>query len=305
MKRFILTVSAMLAMAFSCFAANPESDFEYSLADQKLVKFLSEKFPELNPKEDYISITSYKGERRGEKIEIPEEIEGCKVIEVHLSFKYISVQKLVVPASVVYFETTDDIYSQFEFLRDKDKPFIWQGWVDLKDQKNIPTDRKIIFLYPGNNYSSSIYLSVPELKFTWPKNWTWQGMYFDGYLGGDEQYHWINAGYKFPDNRKLGYGIISFSQKEIELSFENSFEELPISLAYQSKVKTLILPQSLKKLTKDRPISIGSDNYKGTIVFPEGANITIEPGAITCRDLSLSTIKTLRTMGYPTDEYNY
>lgn len=305
MKRFILTVSAMLAMAFSCFAANPASDFEYELAEQKLVKFLSEKFPELNPKEDYISITSYKGERRGEKIEIPEEIEGCKVIEVHLRFDYISVQKFVVPASVVYFETTDPIHSQFEFLRDKDKPFIWRGWVDLRDQKDIPTDRKIIFLYPGNNYSSSISLSVPELKFTWPKNWTWQGMYFDDYLGGDKQYHWINIDDKLPNGYKLAYATISFKEREIELSFENGFEELPISLAYLSSVKTLILPQSLKKLTSDRPISIGHDNYKGTIVFPEGANITIEPGAISCRDLSLSTIKTLRTMGYPTDEYNY
>ena len=83
------------------------------------------------------------------------------------------------------------------------------------------------------------------------------------------------------------------------MSFEEGYEELPI-MPYNSKIKKLILPNSLKKIT--RYIRIGdSSDYKGTIVFPEGAKITIEPGAIVCDNLSISTLKTLKAMGYNTD----
>ena len=305
MKRFILAVGAMLAMSFACFAANPESDFGYELVDQKEVKFLSEKFKELNPQGDYIAITYYKGNVRGEKIEVPEEIEGCKVIEVQFDGNTdIYVDKIIIPASVVYFASNTSVkYPQIEFLRDKDQPFIWRGYVDLTEQKTIPVDRKIIFLYPGESLYSEIYISVPEKKFTWPKNWTWAGLYKNDYLGGDNQYHWINPGFKFPDQSThiLKYGSIGFKEEEIEMSFEEGYEELPISLS-NSMIKKLILPNSLKKITKNRIIRIGSSSdYKGTIVFPEGAKITIEPGAIVCDNLSISNLKALKAMGYNTD----
>ena len=305
MKKIILAVGAMLAMSFACFAANPESDFGYELVDQKEVKVLAEKFKELNPKEDYIAITYYKGNVRGEKIEVPEEIEGCKVIKVVFNGNTnIYVDKIIIPASVVYFASNTSVkYPQIEFLRDKDQPFIWCGYVDLTEQKTIPVDRKIIFLYPGENIDSKIYISVPEKKFTWPKNWTWAGLYKNDYLGGDNQYHWINPGFKFPDQSThiLKYGTIDFKEEEIEMSFEEGYEELPI-MPYNSKIKKLILPNSLKKITKNRSIRIGSSSdYKGTIVFPEGAKITIEPGAIVCDNLSISNLKALKAMGYNTD----
>ena len=301
MKRFILAVGAMLAMSFACFAANPESDFGYELVDQKEVKVLAEKFKELNPKEDYIAITYYKGNVRGEKIEVPEEIEGCKVIKVNFYGNTdIYVDQIIIPASVVYFASNTSVkYPQIEFLRDKDQPFIWCGYVDLTEQKTIPVDRKIIFLYPGQNLKSDIRISVPEKKFTWPKNWTWAGLYMNNYLGGDNQFHWINPGFKFPDQGTLHYGSIRFKEEEIEMSFEEGYEELPIMLD-NSDIKKLILPNSLKKIT--RYIRIGdSSDYKGTIVFPEGAKITIEPGAIVCDNLSISTLKALKAMGYNTD----
>lgn len=301
MKKIILAVGAMLAMSFACFAANPESDFGYELVDQKEVKVLAEKFKELNPKEDYIAITYYKGNERGEKIEVPEEIEGCKVIKVNFYGNTdIYVDKIIIPASVVYFASNTSVkYPQIEFLRDKDQPFIWRGYVDLTEQKTIPVDRKIIFLYPGQNLKSDIRISVPEKKFTWPKNWTWAGLYMNNYLGGDNQFHWINPGFKFPDQGTLHYGSIRFKEEEIEMSFEEGYEELPIMLD-NSDIKKLILPNSLKKIT--RYIRIGdSSDYKGTIVFPEGAKITIEPGAIDCENLSISTLKALKAMGYNTD----
>lgn len=301
MKKIILAVGAMLAMSFACFAANPESDFGYELVDQKEVKALAEKFKELNPKEDYIAITYYKGNERGEKIEVPEEIEGCKVIKVNFYGNTdIYVDKIIIPASVVYFASNTSVkYPQIEFLRDKDQPFIWRGYVDLTEQKTIPVDRKIIFLYPGQNLKSDIRISVPEKKFTWPKNWTWAGLYMNNYLGGDNQFHWINPGFKFPDQGTLHYGSIRFKEEEIEMSFEEGYEELPIMLD-NSDIKKLILPNSLKKIT--RYIRIGdSSDYKGTIVFPEGAKITIEPGAIDCENLSISTLKALKAMGYNTD----
>ena len=64
MKRFILTVSAMLAMAFSCFAANPESDFIYDLA----------------PDGQGVMITSYKG--KSTTVVIPDTIEGLPVTQI-------------------------------------------------------------------------------------------------------------------------------------------------------------------------------------------------------------------------------
>ena len=78
MKKIILAVGAMLAMSFACFAANPESDFGYELVDQKEVKFLSEKFKELNPQEDYIAITYYKGNVRGEKLRFPKKLRAAR-----------------------------------------------------------------------------------------------------------------------------------------------------------------------------------------------------------------------------------
>ena len=64
MKRFILTVSAMLAMAFSCFAANPESDFVYDFA----------------PDGQGVMITSYKG--KSTTVVIPDTIEGLPVTQI-------------------------------------------------------------------------------------------------------------------------------------------------------------------------------------------------------------------------------
>lgn len=64
MKRFILTVSAMLAMAFSCFAANPESDFIYDMA----------------PDGQGVMITSYKG--KSTTVVIPDTIEGLPVTQI-------------------------------------------------------------------------------------------------------------------------------------------------------------------------------------------------------------------------------
>ena len=64
MKRFILTVSAMLAMAFACFAANPASDFVYDMA----------------PDGQGVMITSYKG--KSTTVVFPDTIEGLPVTQI-------------------------------------------------------------------------------------------------------------------------------------------------------------------------------------------------------------------------------
>lgn len=64
MKRFILTVSAMLAMAFSCFAANPESDFIYDMA----------------PDGQGVMIKEYKG--KSTTVVFPDTIEGLPVTQI-------------------------------------------------------------------------------------------------------------------------------------------------------------------------------------------------------------------------------
>lgn len=307
MKKNILAAFLAVTTVFTLFAANPESDFYYDLADKDEVKFLAEKFPELNPSEDYIVITGYKGNVRGEKIEIPEEIEGCKVIKLSMNLREIYVKNIVIPASVVYFKSTYGDSSQLEFLRDKNSPFIWEGYAFFGKpyygtQEFHPVDRKIIFLYNSGNYSSNIYISVPEKNFTWPKNWSFAGLYKNVFLGGDNQFHWVKLGYKFPDSSRVGYPQISFKEsEEIELSFEEGYEELPIRVS-DFRIKKLILPKSLKIIKGFSFIKIGDDGSKGTIVFPEGAKISIEPKSIDCKNLSISTKKALSAMGYNTSD---
>lgn len=86
MKRFILTVSAMLAMAFSCFAANPESDFIYDLA----------------PDGQGVMIKEYKG--KSTTVVIPDTIEGLPVTQIDGSgfrvFKNEIPYNVTVPKSV-------------------------------------------------------------------------------------------------------------------------------------------------------------------------------------------------------------
>ena len=64
MKRFILTVSVMLAMVFSCFAANPESDFIYDMA----------------PDGGGVMIKQYKG--TSTTVVFPDTIEGLPVTQI-------------------------------------------------------------------------------------------------------------------------------------------------------------------------------------------------------------------------------
>ena len=64
MKRFILTVGAMLAMSFACFAANPASDFVYDMA----------------PDGQGVMITSYKG--KSTTVVFPDTIEGLPVTQI-------------------------------------------------------------------------------------------------------------------------------------------------------------------------------------------------------------------------------
>ena len=158
-------------------------------------------------------------------------------------------------------------------------------------------------MYPGQNLYSKIYISVPEKTFTWPKNWSFLGLYENNYLGGDNQFHWVKPGFKFPDSSRIRYADVSVKEQGIELSFEEGFEELPISVSLNSHVAKLILPKSLKRISGTGFIEIGdSTDYKGTIVFPEGAKITIEPKSIDCDYLSISTKKALKAMGYNTDD---
>ena len=64
MKKIILAVGAMLAMAFACFAANPASDFVYDMA----------------PDGQGVMITSYKG--KSTTVVIPDTIEGLPVTQI-------------------------------------------------------------------------------------------------------------------------------------------------------------------------------------------------------------------------------
>ncbi|WP_191013987.1 hypothetical protein [Treponema zioleckii] len=79
MKKIILTVGAMLAMAFTCFAATPEKYFKYDLAGKAILNTTG-------LKGDYICITDVYDDKLAEdgitEIEFPKEIEGLKVIAI-------------------------------------------------------------------------------------------------------------------------------------------------------------------------------------------------------------------------------
>ena len=64
MKKIILTVGAMLAMSFACFATTPASDFVYDMA----------------PDGQGVMITNYKG--KSTTVVIPDTIEGLPVTQI-------------------------------------------------------------------------------------------------------------------------------------------------------------------------------------------------------------------------------
>lgn len=297
MKKIILAVGAMLAMAFACFAANPESDFDYDLVSKAELKLLAQQFKEINPNEDYIGITWYKGDDYAELIEIPEEIEGCKVIKANFSAPK-KTKKVVVPASAVFIniEINYPFNTTIEFLRAKDSPFAWGGRVVMKGMSELPTDRKIIFV--NTNNIATIYL--PELEsFTWPKNWTcmYYGEPGDEFLEGWAKYD--NQTLRTRRIQSLAFPILSYYKGE--LNFEEGVEVFPVKM--EQTICKIVLPKSMKtvyNINGSESLIWFSTAEKGNIVIPEGAKINFMPGCI-LGPLSISTKKALQAQGYNTD----
>lgn len=302
MKKIILAAAISVAMAFTCFAANPESDFDYDLVNKNEVKLLSEQFKELNPTEDYVEITYFNGAKGKDAIiEIPEEIEGCKVIKVKLNLQ---AKKLIVPPSVVYFSfegTYYDTKTQIEFRRDKNQYFAWDK-ADMRYVDEPPTDRKIMFVYSTNQTNDSIY--VPR-QFTWPKNWIVKyyggfGDFFEPWKDGWGEPNTIrgNGSTEMPNLEGRGSG------EGFEFSLEEGITEIPFNIKVVNK---LVLPSSIKtvhalrldKIHTSPSIYFSGSEKKATIVIPEGAKINFEKGCIAGEDyLSISAKKALQAQGY-------
>lgn len=300
MKKIILAAAISVAMAFSCFAANPESDFDYDLANKNEVKLLSEQFKELKPTEDYIEITYFHGaEGKDAIIEIPKEIEGCKVIKVSLRSD-IHAKKLIVPPSVVYFSFKGKYNTkiQIEFQRDKNQYFAWDR-ADMRYFDELPTDRKIMFIYSANGNNEKIY--VPKI-FTWPKNWIVK------YYGGFDNFESCYDGWGEPNTIRsytsTGMPILTGSSSEFEFSLEEGITEIPFVI---EDVNKLVLPKSIKtvhalrcdKIYTAPSIHFMGSEKKATVVIPEGAKINFEKDCITGENyLSISAKKALQAQGY-------
>lgn len=146
MKRFILTVSAMLAMAFSCFAANPESDFIYDLA----------------PDGQGVMIKEYKG--KSTTVVFPDTIEGLPVTQIG-SDDWLSPQLF----SHTMYNSTKDI--PYNITVPKSVKVIGeQAFRDIKgkiniDLSNITAIGKEAFF--GSDLTGTIKISK-NLKFTGP-----------------------------------------------------------------------------------------------------------------------------------------
>ena len=306
MKKIILAFGMVLATAFACFAASPAKDFGYELMSESELTDLSQYVSGLNTKGDFIEIYEYNG--RDSTVEIPAEIEGCKVIKV----RGVSADKIVVPASVVWFVGEGDREregTEFEFKRPKTAAFFWEI-SSLEYVKNLELDRKIIF--------AGERLELPSVEsFTWSKNWSTM---VKGYFGSKPKYN------------SLEFRLAGFTLK---LVIEDGITELPFTV--YNCCQTLVLPKTLKTIraitdrgstqssiisewdsyyesnlrhyensavynadgtkeyTKPKPIA----NELVNIVIPAGAKIKIEPGAIRGVDhMSITTQKALKAQGY-------
>ena len=162
MKKIIVAFGMVLATAFACFAASPASDFEYHRMSESELTDLSRYVNGLDTKGGFIEIDKYKG--GDSTVEIPAEIEECKVIKVTIDD---SSKKYVVPASVIWVCTigrySDEPLPDIEFLRPKDAAFFWKT-IRLPTEKL--RDRKIVFIDDGS-------FELPSVEtFTWSKNWS-------------------------------------------------------------------------------------------------------------------------------------
>lgn len=303
MKKIILAVGAMLTMAVTCFAANPESDFSYDLVTKAELKILAGQFKELDPNEDYVEVLSYKGDQNAELIEIPEEIEGCKVIKIS-GWIPAQTKKVVVPASVVLvrkFRINDN--TTIDFLRAKDLPFAWGGGIRMENWTELPTDRKIIFVNEAEESYDSSRIWLPELEtFTWPKNWSCMMYGKPKYI--DDKGFFEQGDEKLVDDGDHDNRAFPYLHYKGELRFEEGIEVFPVRM-YETSCK-IVLPKSMKTVWKlswnadsDALIKF-SDEEKGNIVIPEGAKINFKPGCISGQ-LSISTKKALHAQGYDTD----
>lgn len=273
MKKIIVAFGMVLATAFACFAASPASDFEYHRMSESELTDLSRYVNGLDAKGGFIEIDKYKG--GDSTVEIPAEIEECKVIKVTVDD---SSKKYVVPASVIWFHTTCQNHEMpvIEFLRPKDAAFFWQTKV-LPTEKKL-RDRKIIFV-PSTEAKRALYLPDVE-TFTWSKNWstcTHPDVDKPVYNNSD----WIVLFCNWPPID--------------ELIIEEGIQELPFCV--YACCEKLVLPKSLKTIRN--PSTIIVDYTIEDIVIPAGSKIKIKPYAISgAEDLSRSTRNTLDALGY-------
>ena len=283
MKKIILAFGMVLATAFACFAASPAKDFDYHLMSQSELTDLSLFVKGLNTKGDYIEITGYNGS--DSTVEIPAEIEGCKVIKVSL----FGSKKYVVPASVVWVYMDDTFgIPDVEFLRPKDAAFYWETPVLPTDEKL--RERKIVFTRRG---TPNLSLKLPEVKtFTWSKNWS-------TCITGDMNF---NVKPEYNSHRHFYLDPYSYDTPVEELIIEEGVQELPFRV--HDCCRKLVLPKTLKIIRggHDMNFFIGtiySDNYLTDIVIPAGAKIKIEPESISgASGMSITTQKALKAQGY-------
>lgn len=286
MKKIILAFGMVLATAFACFAASPAKDFDYHLMSQSELTDLSLFVNGLNTKGDFIEITGYNG--RDSTVEIPAEIEGCKVIKVTID-GWSSGDKYVVPASVIWVYMPDDHgIPDVEFLRPKDAAFFWETSVLPTDEKL--RERKIIFTRSG---TSNVSLSLPDVEtFTWSKNWS-------TCITGDMNF---NIKPEYNSHRKFYLKPYSYDTPVEELIIEEGVQELPFMV--HDCCEKLVLPKTLKIIRGGHDMNffigtISSDYHLTDIVIPAGAKIKIEPESIRgASGMSITTQKALKAQGY-------
>lgn len=311
-KRFFLVFLTLVSTIF-CFAANPESDFDYDFLDKLEKSWLNKVEPSVDTSKDYLKITKYIG--KSTTIEIPKEIEGYPVIASVFSNpgKH---TRVIVPETIIYLGNPYYIYEDhpnavIELTGTRKTQLIMDGEC-FQYFKKVPMETKILTF--GDIYFGKVS------SITWSKNWKTNPHPYDMGMGVDRSpSYWLF--YK----RKKITGILSLASSEFtntsgftrpqisehsgdaikEFIFEEGCEEITGGfLGRCSHLERLVIPKSMKFIFggKANWNTLCSDHLTGKL------DIEIAPGCQVKFDnrgfyfpenkLTIKSRKRLQEVGY-------
>lgn len=252
-KNLILVFLALISTAF-CFAANPESDFDYVFLNNYEKGWLAQVEPSVDKAKDYLKITKYIG--KSKIVDIPKEIEGYPVIAT--VFFGSDFNKVIVPESIIYlgnpyYNMVEHPNAVIELSGSRNTVLIMDGEC-FQYFKKLPMETKILTF--GDIYFGNVS------SITWSKNWKTNPHPYDMGMGIDT----LPSYWQFYKRKKIT-GLLSLATSELtntsgftrpqisehsgeaikEFIFEEGCEEITGGfLGRCSHLEKLVIPKSMK-----------------------------------------------------------